>query len=128
MCDGLCSNATDHRRSLGGSSSAAATELQFCGKDAHPVAGKKYWVVGNACTDHADECDCELMMPPDAFSICVWALLLASIIAPIGFGATLRNKLKRAESASKPASGKSESATELDPAERSNPAEEVSNA
>eukprot|EP00966_Prymnesium_polylepis_P110640 2559230-Prymnesium_polylepis.1 len=29
-------------------------------------------------------------------TVCVWALLLASIMAPVGFGATLRNKLKRA--------------------------------
>jgi len=101
--DGLCANGTTpsangtvvpHRR-LGSAAGADGT-VQFCGKDDYPAPHKNYWAVGTACTDHPTDCDCELMMPPDAFSICVWALLLASIMAPVGFGATLRNKLKRA--------------------------------
>jgi hypothetical protein len=37
---------------------------------------------GNAIVDGG----CNMMMPASAFSICVWALVMASVLAPVGFG------------------------------------------
>jgi hypothetical protein len=42
--------------------------------DTTPVIGHKYWQVGEDCAKHEAECDCEMMMPASAFSICVRCL------------------------------------------------------
>ena len=44
-----------------------------------------------------DSNDLPPAMPPSAFSITIWALVLASIFAPLGFGITLRRRLKAAK-------------------------------
>ena len=36
-----------------------------------------------------------MMLPADAFAICVWALVLASVLAPIGFSMTMDSRLKQ---------------------------------
>jgi hypothetical protein len=36
-----------------------------------------------------------MMMPADAFAICVWALVMASVLAPIGFSVFLKRRLDR---------------------------------
>ena len=59
-----------------------------------PIPGHKYWQVGEECAkDHT--CDCKMMLPADAFAICVWALVLASVLAPIGFSMTMDSRLKQ---------------------------------
>ena len=35
-----------------------------------------------------------MMMPASAFSICVWALVMASILAPTGFGVFLSRRIE----------------------------------
>jgi len=62
--------------------------------DALPVAGVEYWTAGQSCNTNPSDCPCEMMLTPEAFSITVWALVLASIIAPLGFGFVLRRHLK----------------------------------
>jgi hypothetical protein len=57
--------------------------------DGLPLRGEHYWQVGDGCNEHVVDCDCEMMMPAKAFSICVWALVMASLLAPIGFGMVL---------------------------------------
>jgi len=63
--------------------------------DALPVPGGEYWQPGKACTEHPDACPCEMMMSADAFSITVWALVLASVLAPLGFGLVLNQHVRR---------------------------------
>ena len=48
--------------------------------DTTPVIGHKYWQVGEDCAKHEAECDCEMMMPASAFSICVRCLAAASYL------------------------------------------------
>ena len=84
--------------SAGGDGESSTTWCKRCNAtscDELPVPGQEYWVAGPACNAHSSECDCEMMMTPRAFSICVWALLLASIVAPIGFGLVLRRRVQR---------------------------------
>ena len=61
--------------------------------DALPVAGVEYWTTGASCNSNPSDCPCEMMLSPEAFSITVWALVLASVIAPLGFGFVLRRQL-----------------------------------
>lgn len=100
--DGDCGNGTHaHRRGLGGSGTcdSAASSTLWCNHcpggvcDDTAVAGHKYWQAGQACAEFEDACDCEMMMPASAFSICVWALVMASILAPTGFGIVLKRKM-----------------------------------
>jgi Kef-type K+ transport system membrane component KefB len=80
----------------------AVEEIEWCkfsdesamsDADGHAIAGLKYWQVGEACDSHADECSCELMLSAEAYSIAVWALVMASVLAPIGFGIVLNKRL-----------------------------------
>lgn len=64
-------------------------------KHATPQPGVRYWAVGGPCDAHADECDCKTMMSPAAFSITVWALVLASLLAPLLFGTLLRRRKRQ---------------------------------
>lgn len=79
---------------------AATSEERWCKNcdvtglcDETPVAGKIYWQPGQDCAEHELECSCEMMMPASAFSICVWALVMASVLAPVGFGAVLGGRI-----------------------------------
>lgn len=81
-------------------SSGDGSARRFCshciGDDCHdaPLPGHHYWAVGEDCSkDHS--CDCNMMMPADAFAICVWALVMASVLAPIGFSVFLKRRLDR---------------------------------
>ena len=58
------------------------------------VRGHKYWQAGKVCADHEAACDCDMMMPGSAFSICVWALVMASVLAPTGFGVFLSRRIE----------------------------------
>ena len=73
--------------------------------DALPVAGVEYWVAGGDCSAHPSDCPCEMMLTAEAFSITVWALVLASVIAPLGFGFVLRRHLKATKAAPAAAPG-----------------------
>ena len=105
--DGDCGNGTHvHRRELAGSGScdSAASSSLWCthcpGGVCHEsaVRGHRYWQAGQDCAENEDACDCEMMMPASAFSICVWALVMASVLAPTGFGIVLKIKMaKQAE-------------------------------
>lgn len=101
--DGVCTNATavteTGRRQLAGDSSVddASRWCKHCVNDVcddSPVPGRKYWQAGQDCADHEADCDCEMMMPASAFSICVWALVMASVLAPTGFGVFLNRRME----------------------------------
>jgi Kef-type K+ transport system membrane component KefB len=71
--------------------------VRWCGHEGHesPVRGHKYWQAGKVCAEHEADCDCDMMMPASAFSICVWALVMASILAPTGFGVFLNRRMEK---------------------------------
>jgi Kef-type K+ transport system membrane component KefB len=90
-------SAAPGRRLAGAAASAIAIWCKHCVGgvcDEAPMANVTYWMNDAECADHFGTCNCELMMPPSAFSITVWALLLASVFAPVGFGIVLRRRLK----------------------------------
>eukprot|EP01050_Picozoa_sp_SAG11_P016225 SAG11_NODE_2189_length_3707_cov_2.141075_2_plen_220_part_00 len=103
--DGECTNGTavagQVRRYLAGSEScdSISSESRWCEHcvagvcDAAPVRGQHYWQAGQDCAEHELDCDCQMMMPASAFSICVWALVMASILAPTGFGLFLKRRI-----------------------------------
>lgn len=91
-----------HGRMLGGGGGGDSGVGEWCRlpNDApmlsalgHALPGVHYWKVGQACSDHAEACDCELMLPAQAFSMTVWALVMASVLAPLGFGLALDRRL-----------------------------------
>lgn len=99
---GDCGNATSsHHRMLAGGGGGGPTEDQWCLfsdegamlDHGHPIAGLKYWKVGEDCNQHYDECDCQMMLSAAGFSMTVWALVMASVLAPLGFGAVLTKRL-----------------------------------
>eukprot|EP01047_Picozoa_sp_COSAG01_P001301 COSAG01_NODE_28_length_36622_cov_14.695751_30_plen_963_part_00 len=105
--NGDCGNSTvsaaGGRRHLAGDDgcdSGGTSEQRWCahcvGGGCHdvPMPGHHYWKVGEECGENPTTCDCEMMMPADAFAITVWALVLASVLAPIGFGFMLKLRIK----------------------------------
>ena len=114
LCDSI-SAAADGRRQLSAAPAGGAEEKEelWCKHfsdggdegpgDGLPLTGERYWQVGEGCNEHVAACDCEMMMPAKAFSICVWALVMASLLAPIGFGMVLtaRKRVRRARPASR---------------------------
>ena len=121
QCGG--SAAGGHRRVLagggggggGGGDGGVAVWCKRCDAagvcDALPVPGQEYWLPGQACNAHPDECPCEMMMSADAFSITVWALVLASVLAPLGFGVMLRRHMRHTKQQAAAASASAKPAT-----------------
>jgi len=99
--DGISSES--HGRMLAAGGGSSTDEVEWCkfandapmSRDGYAIPGLKYWQVGEACDDHYDECDCELMLSAEGYSIAVWALVMASILAPIGFGFVLNKRLEQ---------------------------------
>jgi hypothetical protein len=96
--DGDCSNSTavGRRQLATGEDAGASMWCKHCVDDVcdeSPVRGHKYWQAGKDCAEHEADCDCQMMMPASAFSICVWALVLASVLAPTGFGVFLQRRM-----------------------------------
>ena len=99
--DGDCTNTTAvGRRQLApdeNTGSSAGIWCKHCVDDVcdeSPVRGHKYWQAGKDCAEHEADCDCQMMMPASAFSICVWALVMASVLAPTGFGVFLQRRIE----------------------------------
>lgn len=67
-----------------------ATACEYWGPNATLSEDLVYWRSGPDCDAHAEACVCEAMLPADAFSIVVWALVGAAVVAPLYFGAVLR--------------------------------------
>jgi len=101
FCYQCPSTTTGRRLAVSSSSDSGRGFGQWCARevggtmDALPVAGVEYWTVGADCNSHPATCPCEMMLSADAFSITVWALVLASVLAPIGFGVVLRKHMTR---------------------------------